>query len=638
MMNEDLRGLSGLMRDKGFTRPQGYAPGGAVMQAPQGMAAPQGMQMDPDGTRALQMQAPQGMAAPPMARAPAGMQMDPDQSRSLDMRARQEMQKAELMGQLVDLVGSANPEVVKMLENAPVSELMKAVQEMKDVGAVVKKAAGGPIRYFKHGGNTGMQSQQAFMDNYMTEGLKTLGKGDGGASGLERRGQAAYENYVDNYVPPPPPPQDIKDAMTRPIPVPEDQTPVTPPPPPPEPTPVTPPPPPPQDIIDAINSPPTYKLIGPEGDADTRYGPPGMRPPPLPPTTIGGGPPPELIGPEGDADTRYGPPGMRPPPPPESLTKYKKYAQDALMMMTGQIPENLEYDFDGDGQVTLADSSSFLRGSTGMMGDDFNFEIANPARYQQDIMQWAETNELDINNLSPEQIETAKADYATYQSDFDANKVDYYGQPIPEPVEPDPIILPPPPPPEPIPVTPLPDEPIPLPIVTPDPPPPPPPPVVPPPPPPPVVPPPPPPPPPVVPPPPPPPPPVVPPPPPPVAVLPDPPETTPPPPPLPTIPGPPPPLPVMPGPPPPVLPVMPPPAVIDDGPIGLLPYEDDVLPYSGPTSGNPFAGNMAGTAGTATDPYGITQARPTPNLFSGPQSGPFRRPPRNYIFGQRQDR
>ena len=605
MMNEDLRGLSGLMRDKGFTRPQGYAPGGAVMQAPQGMAAPQGMQMDPDGTRALQMQAPQGMAAPPMARAPAGMQMDPDQSRSLDMRARQEMQKAELMGQLVDLVGSANPEVVKMLENAPVSELMKAVQEMKDVGAVVKKAAGGPIRYFKHGGNTGMQSQQAFMDNYMTEGLKTLGKGDGGASGLERRGQAAYENYVDNYVPPPPPPQDIKDAMTRPIPVPEDQTPVTP------------PPPPPQDIIDAINSQPTYKLIGPEGDADTTLGPPGMRP----------------------------------PPPPESLTKYKKYAQDALMMMTGQIPENLEYDFDGDGQVTLADSSSFLRGSTGMMGDDFNFEIANPARYQQDIMQWAETNELDINNLSPEQIETAKADYATYQSDFDANKVDYYGQPIPEPVEPDPIILPPPPPPEPIPVTPLPDEPIPLPIVTPDPPPPPPPPVVPPPPPPPppppvvpppppppVVPPPPPPPPPVVPPPPPPPPPVVPPPPPPVAVLPDPPETTPPPPPLPTIPGPPPPLPVMPGPPPPVLPVMPPPAVIDDGPIGLLPYEDDVLPYSGPTSGNPFAGNMAGTAGTATDPYGITQARPTPNLFSGPQSGPFRRPPRNYIFGQRQDR
>ena len=56
MMNEDLRGLSGLMRDRGFTRPQGYAPGGAVMQMdPDGtktqtMQAPQGMQMDPDGT------------------------------------------------------------------------------------------------------------------------------------------------------------------------------------------------------------------------------------------------------------------------------------------------------------------------------------------------------------------------------------------------------------------------------------------------------------------------------------------------------------------------------------------------------------------------------------------------------------
>ena len=78
--------------------------------------------------------------------------MDPDQSRSLDMRARQEMQKAELMGQLVDLVGSANPEVIQMLENAPVPELMKAVQEIQDAGGVVTKAAGGPIRYFKDGG------------------------------------------------------------------------------------------------------------------------------------------------------------------------------------------------------------------------------------------------------------------------------------------------------------------------------------------------------------------------------------------------------------------------------------------------------------------------------------------------------
>jgi len=485
-MNEDLRGLSGLMRDKGFTRPQGYAPGGAVMQAPAGMQAPQGMQMDPDGTRALQMQAPQGMAAPPMARAPAGMQMDPDQSRSLDMRARQEMQKAELMGQLVDLVGSANPEVVKMLENAPVSELMKAVQEIQDAGGIVKKAAGGPIRYFKHGGT-------------------------------------ALEQQI-----------------------------------------------------------------------------------------------------EGDADTTLGPPGMLPPPPPPDLTKYKKYAQDAIKMSQGTIPVNLEYDFDGDGQVTLSDSGSFLRGSTGMMGDDFNFEIANPARYQQDLMEWAETNELDVNNLSPEQIETAKADYATYQTDFDANKVDYYGQPIL--TDPDPV-------------TPLPNFPMPLPIVTPDPPPP----VVPPPPPPP-------PPPPVVPPPPPPPPPVVPipvpPPPPPPPPLPDPvplPIVTPdppvapgppPPPPVPVLPPPPPPiplpppLPVVPGPPP-VLPVMPPPPTI----------MDPNLPFSGPTSGNPFAGNMAGTA---NDPYGITQARPTPNPISGPQGGPLRRPyattQNRYLFGQRQDR
>ena len=137
MMNEDLRGLSGLMRDKGFTRPQGYAPGGAVMQAPQGMAAPQGMQMDPDGTRALQMQAPQAMAAQPMARAPAGMQMDPDESRSLDMRARQQMQKNDLMGQLLNLVGDDNPEVIKLLRDAPVSELMKAVQEITEANATV---------------------------------------------------------------------------------------------------------------------------------------------------------------------------------------------------------------------------------------------------------------------------------------------------------------------------------------------------------------------------------------------------------------------------------------------------------------------------------------------------------------------
>ena len=374
------------------------------------------------------------------------------------------MQKAELMGQLVDLVGSANPEVVKMLENAPVSELMKAVQEIQDAGGIVKKAAGGPIRYFKHGGTALEQQAES---------------------------TSAYEGFI-------------------------------------------------------------------EGDADTTLGPPGMLPPP-------------------------------PPPPPESLTKYKKYAQDAIKMSQGTIPVNLEYDFDGDGQVTLSDSGSFLRGSTGMMGDDFNFEIANPARYQQDLMEWAETNELDVNNLSPEQIETAKADYATYQTDFDANKVDYYGQPITQTPEiPPEIVL-------------HPDEPIPLPIVTPDPVPPPPP----------VV-----------------PPPVAPPPPPPVPVLPPPPPPIPLPPPLPVVPGPPPPLPVMPGPPPPVLPVMPPPPPSGPGQGELMPF-----------AGNPFAGNMAGTA---NDPYGITQARPTPNPISGPQGGPLRRPyattQNRYLFGQRQDR
>ena len=137
MMNEDLRGLSGLMRDKGFTRPQGYAPGGAVMQAPAGMAAPQGMQMDPDGTRALQMQASPLASAPAVMAAPQGMQMDPDQSRSLDMRARQEMQKQELMGQLINLVGGENPEVIQILKDAPISELMKAVQEIQEANATV---------------------------------------------------------------------------------------------------------------------------------------------------------------------------------------------------------------------------------------------------------------------------------------------------------------------------------------------------------------------------------------------------------------------------------------------------------------------------------------------------------------------
>jgi len=141
MMNEDLRGLSGLMRDKGFTKPQKFAPGGAVMQ------------MDPDGTKTMQAnpmmqsapmmqttaptQATQGMQMNQAMAAPAGMQMDPDESRSLDMRARQQMQKNDLMGQLLNLVGDDNPEVIKLLRDAPVSELMKAVQEITEANATV---------------------------------------------------------------------------------------------------------------------------------------------------------------------------------------------------------------------------------------------------------------------------------------------------------------------------------------------------------------------------------------------------------------------------------------------------------------------------------------------------------------------
>lgn len=137
MMNEDLRGLSGLMRDKGFTKPQKFAPGGAVMQAnPMMQSAP--MMQTPAPTQATQeMQMPQAMAAQPMARAPAGMQMDPDESRSLDMRARQQMQKNDLMGQLLNLVGDDNPEVIKLLRDAPIAKLMKAVQEITEANATV---------------------------------------------------------------------------------------------------------------------------------------------------------------------------------------------------------------------------------------------------------------------------------------------------------------------------------------------------------------------------------------------------------------------------------------------------------------------------------------------------------------------
>ena len=64
--------------------------------------------------------------------------------------------------------------------------------------------------------------------------------------------------------------------------------------------------------------------------------------------------------------------------------KYKKYSLDAMKMMTGKIPVNLEYDYNGDGKVDMADASSLLRIGAGMMGDE-EFEIANPAKYAMDI-------------------------------------------------------------------------------------------------------------------------------------------------------------------------------------------------------------------------------------------------------------
>ena len=41
------------------------------------------------------------------------------------------------MGQLLNLVGDDNPEVIKLLRDAPVSELMKAVQEITEANATV---------------------------------------------------------------------------------------------------------------------------------------------------------------------------------------------------------------------------------------------------------------------------------------------------------------------------------------------------------------------------------------------------------------------------------------------------------------------------------------------------------------------
>jgi len=155
------------MRDKGFTRPQGFENGGGVtanqmMGATQAMGTPRNTQIELDGkaydTNSINYSmgtAPRGLASNQtnysMGTAPESSAPDMASIAS-DMRARQEMQKAELMGQLINLVGGENPEVIQILKDAPISELMKAVQEIQEVGGVVTKADGGPIRYFRDGG------------------------------------------------------------------------------------------------------------------------------------------------------------------------------------------------------------------------------------------------------------------------------------------------------------------------------------------------------------------------------------------------------------------------------------------------------------------------------------------------------
>ena len=198
-----------------------------TMQAPPRMQAPAATQPRQQMQPTQQMQAPQAMAAPPMANLAAGMQMDPDQSRASDMRARQEMQKADLMGKIVDMVGSANPEVLQMLENAPISELMKALQEMTDAGGVVTKAAGGPIRYFQEGGSPARRtpmSASEFINANKPQGSFAEDHWLAGA------GQAAYNEYLENFTPPPPPdpvPMPVPDVTPlpdEPIPLPYSYT------------------------------------------------------------------------------------------------------------------------------------------------------------------------------------------------------------------------------------------------------------------------------------------------------------------------------------------------------------------------------------------------------------------------------
>ena len=160
MMNEDLRGLSGLMRDKGFTKPQGFENGGRVtanqmMGATSDMGTsrnteieldgkmydtnsinypvgtPRNTQIELDGKTYDTNSINYSMGTAPESAVPNIANL------SSDMRAQQQMQKNDLMGQLLNLVGDDNPEVIKLLRDAPVSELMKAVQEITEANATV---------------------------------------------------------------------------------------------------------------------------------------------------------------------------------------------------------------------------------------------------------------------------------------------------------------------------------------------------------------------------------------------------------------------------------------------------------------------------------------------------------------------
>ena len=106
--------------------------------------------------------------------------------------------------------------------------------------------------------------------------------------------------------------------------------------------------------------------------------------------------------------------------------KYSKYAKDAIKMAQGTIPVNLEYDYNGDGKVDLADAQSLLRIGTGMMGDE-EFEIANPAKYAMDIEEYAKSKGYNITNPSDAEIKEIQDNFAQYETDFESGAVDYYG-------------------------------------------------------------------------------------------------------------------------------------------------------------------------------------------------------------------